>query len=70
MHIGIATKTKTYAIFGPTDDETLIPKTDMVVAIKNSVECRPCLWQKRQTTCEKLDCLSIKADDVVEHILK
>lgn len=59
MHIGVATNTKTIAVFGPTDDETLLPKADNFIALKNNVDCRPCLWAKRQTTCEKLDCLKI-----------
>ena len=59
MHIGVATNTKTIAIFGPTDDELLLPKSDKFFAIKNDVSCRPCLWAKRQTTCDKLDCLNI-----------
>ena len=59
MHIGVATNTKTIAVFGPTDDETLLPKSDKFIALKNDVSCRPCLWAKRQTTCEKLDCLKI-----------
>ena len=59
MHIGVATNTRTIAVFGPTDDETLLPKSDNFIALKNDVDCRPCLWAKRQTTCEKLDCLKI-----------
>ena len=59
MHIGVATNTKTIAIFGPTDDELLLPKSDKFFAIKNDVPCRPCLWAKRPTTCEELTCLNI-----------
>ena len=59
MHIGVATNTKTIAIFGPTDDELLLPKSDKFFAIKNDVSCRPCLWAKRQTTCDELTCLNI-----------
>ena len=66
MHIGVATNTKTIAIFGPTDDETLLPKSDNFIALKNNVECRPCLWAKRQTTCEKLDCLKIDIKQIIQ----
>ena len=68
MHIGVATNTKTFAIFGPTDDETLLPKSDNFIAIKNNANCRPCLWNKRQTTCEKLDCLNIDINKLLELI--
>ena len=59
---------KTFAIFGPTDDETLLPKSDNFIAIKNNANCRPCLWNKRQTTCEKLDCLNIDINKLLELI--
>lgn len=68
MHIGIATDTKTIAIFGPTDDETLIPKSDKVIALKNEAPCRPCLWEKRQTTCADLKCLDIDVNKILELI--
>ena len=68
MHIGVATDTKTIAVFGPTDDETLLPKSDKFIALKNNVDCRPCLWAKRQTTCEKLDCLKIDISQLIQLI--
>ena len=68
MHIGVATDTKTIAVFGPTDDETLLPKSDKFIALKNDVECRPCLWAKRQTTCENLDCLDIDISKIINFL--
>ncbi len=65
MHIGIATNTKTIAVFGPTDDKLLLPKSDKFIALKNNADCRPCLWEKRQTTCEKLDCLKIDISQII-----
>lgn len=67
MHIGVATNTKTIAVFGPTDDEKLLPKSDKFFAVKNNADCRPCLWEKRQTTCENLKCLNIGLDMIIEH---
>lgn len=67
MHIGVATNTKTISIFGPTDDELLLPKLGNFIAIKNDVPCRPCLWTKRQTTCEKLSCLNIDLNLILEN---
>lgn len=68
LHIAVAMKTKTYAIFGPTDDKKLIPQSELVTAIKANDNCqiKPCLWEHRQTTCEKLDCLKISAEDIVK----
>jgi len=71
LHVAVALRTKTYVIFGPTDDNKLIPKTEQVVAIKANDTCplKPCLWERRMTTCEALDCLKINADDIVRKVL-
>ena len=68
MHIGVGVGTKTLALFGPTDEKKLIPKNQNYIAIKNDCKCRPCLWDKRQTTCETLDCLKIDLDKIVKLI--
>lgn len=71
LHVAVALKTKTFVIFGPTDDKKLIPQSDNVVAVKAKDKCtiKPCLWEHRQTTCECLDCLKITAQDVVDMII-
>ena len=71
LHVAVALKTKTYVIFGPTDDKKLIPQSDDVVAIKASDNCplKPCLWERRLTTCESLDCLKITAEDIAARVL-
>ncbi len=66
MHIGVAVGTKTLGLFGPTDEKKLLPESDFYKAIKNDSDCRPCLWDKRQTTCEQLKCLEINLDEVVD----
>ena len=65
MHIGVGVGTKTLALFGPTDEKKLIPNNEKYIAIKNNCDCRPCLWDKRQTTCEELKCLKINLDDII-----
>ena len=69
LHIAVALSTKTYAIFGPTDDKKLIPPS--VTPIKANDQCplKPCLWERRQTTCENLDCLKIKPETIIEKII-
>ncbi len=66
MHIGIATDTKTIAIFGPTDEKKLIPASNKFLAITNNSDCRPCLWDKRQTSCERLDCLKLNVKQITD----
>ena len=72
LHVAVALHTKTYVIFGPTDDKALIPQSDDVVAIKANDNCdlKPCLWARRQTTCSKLSCLKITASQIVAQVLK
>ena len=71
LHIAAALQVKTYVIFGSTDDKKLIPQNGLVIPIKANCSCpiQPCLWEKRQTTCQTLDCLKISADEVVNKLL-
>ena len=72
LHIATALGVKTYVIFGSTDDKKLTPENDRVIPIKAkncSCPLRPCLWEKRHTTCKTLECLNISSDDVVEAVL-
>lgn len=71
LHIAVATKTKTYVIFGPTDYKKLIPESDNVIPIMTNKSCdlKPCLWERRQTTCKNLICLDIAAENAVDIIL-
>lgn len=71
LHIAVALGTKTYVIFGSTDDKKLIPQSDRVVPIKADCDCplQPCLWEKRQTTCRDLKCLKIPPEKIAEVVL-
>ena len=71
LHIAVALGIKTYAIFGPTNDKTLIPQDINITPIKANDNCpiKPCLWTKRMTTCEKLSCLEITSQEIVDKIL-
>lgn len=71
LHVAVALKTRTYVIFGPTDDKKLIPQCDFIIPIKAEDNCpiKPCLWEHRQTTCENLDCLKITAEMIANKIL-
>lgn len=71
LHVAVAMGTKTYVIFGPTDDKKLIPQSENVIPIKANDNCpiKPCLWEHRQTTCENLECLKINAHDIVQKVL-
>lgn len=70
LHVAVALHTKTYVIFGPTDDNALIPQSELVIPIKANDKCelKPCLWARRQTTCEKLSCLKITAAQIASAV--
>ena len=72
LHIAVALGVKTYVIFGSTDDKKLIPQSDKVIPIKTDCDCplQPCLWERRQTTCESLDCLKLSASQIARTILE
>lgn len=71
LHIAVSLGVKTYVIFGSTDNKKLIPQSDKVVAIKADYNCplMPCLWEKRQTTCEELYCLKIPAEKIADVVI-
>lgn len=71
LHIAVSLGVKTYVIFGSTDDKKLIPDNEKVIPIKADCDCplRPCLWERRSTTCETLECLDISADKIVECVI-
>ena len=70
MHIAIALNKKTITIFGPTDENKLMPKNNwkFIPVYTKKVSCRPCLWDKRQTTCQNLNCLDIDIDDIISKL--
>lgn len=58
MHVGVGVGTPTIGLFGPTDPAKLLPAGAQHTAVHVAdLACRPCLWDKRQTSCEALTCL-------------
>ncbi|MBM3276283.1 MAG: hypothetical protein FJZ00_14105, partial [Candidatus Sericytochromatia bacterium] len=53
-------------IFGPTDPEKLLPPGTAHQAVHvTGLACRPCLWERRSTTCSDLTCLKDLTPDMV-----
>ncbi len=71
LHVAVALKTQTYVIFGPTDDKKLIPQSEKVIPIKANDNCplKPCLWERRSTSCQNPECLNINAKDIANIVL-
>ncbi len=71
MHLGIAVGRPTVALFGPTDPKKLLPEGTVHQAVHVSgLECRPCLWDRRQTSCEALSCMKDLSVDLVEQAVR
>lgn len=68
LHVAVSVGAKVFAIFGPTNEEKLVPKNENIKIIKNDIPCRPCLWDKRQVNCEKSDCLKIDVNKILNEI--
>ena len=69
LHIVVAMGIKTFAIFGPTDNKKLIPQNVTPIKADDNCPLKPCLWEKRQTTCKTLECLNITAQNIVSYIV-
>ena len=68
MHVAVGVNAKTFAIFGPTNEEKLLPKSEKFFVIKNNITCRPCLWHRRAQNCEHSDCLNIDYKEIISKI--
>jgi ADP-heptose:LPS heptosyltransferase len=68
LHLAIAMNKPTVAIFGPTDEQKLLPNPEWVPTVKavtvEGLACRPCLWAIRQQNCATSDCLKVSVQAV------
>ena len=65
MHLAVALNLRVIALFGPTDEIKLVPEKDNVTVIKADCDCRPCLWDKRMTSCDDKKCLNISNEQIL-----
>lgn len=71
LNMAVGVKTPAVAIFGPTNEKKILPNDEKYKAVRVNLECTPCLWDKRQTTCQALTCLkNIDVKDVLEAVNK
>lgn len=69
LHLAVGVKTKIVAIFGPTDENKLLPKNkEFLIIRKQDLSCRPCLWDKRSVVCNDISCLDIPVEQVLDGI--
>lgn len=68
LHVAVGVGANIFAIFGPTNEEKLIPKSKNIKVIKNNIDCRPCLWHINTKNCEHSECLNINFDIILKNI--
>lgn len=61
MHMAAATKTKTVAIFGPTDPQKTGPYNPLAKVVKTDMPCMPCY----KNTCGTMECMRQLAPETV-----
>lgn len=61
MHLAVGLGTKVVGIFGPTNPQKLLPGQSNLAqaAHVKTLPCRPCLWDKRQQSCDSPICLDV-----------
>ena len=71
MHIAVALKKPLVALFGPTDEQKILPPRYLrFSAVRTNNDCRPCLFDKRKKTCEELYCINDLTVDTVYSAIK
>ena len=69
LHMAIASNVQVIALFGPTNENLLVPRRDNIkILTVKDLECRPCLWTKRDMSCETRECLNIHTKEVFDAI--
>jgi ADP-heptose:LPS heptosyltransferase len=73
MHLAVGLNAPVVAIFSPTDEKKLLPEREnILVAARDDLPCRPCLWDMRKTSCDSPVCLEVPVSlvfDKVKYVL-
>ncbi|MDJ0625705.1 MAG: glycosyltransferase family 9 protein [Candidatus Caenarcaniphilales bacterium] len=60
LHIAVAVNAKIVSIFGPTDPQKIVPeRKNIKVAKVDNLLCQPCLWNRRNNSCELPLCIKL-----------
>lgn len=66
MHVTAAMNTPQVAIFGPTSDVKNMPWSSKAIVLKNELDCQPCQYAPRATTCTNNICMNISPELIVD----
>jgi ADP-heptose:LPS heptosyltransferase len=69
MHLAVARRKPLVALFGPSDEEEVLPRDERFRPVYANLDCRPCLWDRRRTSCPELTCMKkIEVEDVLKAV--
>lgn len=69
LHIAVGLNKPVVVMFGPTDENKLIPEAPRFKAVVDAgLQCRPCLWDVRQISCEQPVCLNVTIEAMLEQL--
>jgi ADP-heptose:LPS heptosyltransferase len=68
MHVTAAMDVRQVAIFGPTSPVKNRPWNKKAVVITKNLECQPCQYGPKSSTCYKNECMEIEADYIVDRV--
>jgi len=66
LHLAVGYQKPVLAMFGPTDEKKLLPKSELYRAVTvEGLSCRPCLWDHRATSCGRPVCLDVPTEAMI-----
>lgn len=70
MHLAVGYQKPLVALFGPTDENKLLPLNDsrFQAVVLNDLSCRPCLWDVRNENCATSDCLNVPVSQLLKAV--
>jgi ADP-heptose:LPS heptosyltransferase len=68
MHVTAAMDVKQVAIFGPTSTVKNKPWSKKAVVITKGLDCQPCQYGTKASTCTRNQCMDIEPVEIVGHV--
>ncbi|WP_373532697.1 glycosyltransferase family 9 protein [Vampirovibrio sp.] len=67
MHLAVGYQKPAVALFGPTDEQKLLPPHDarFIAVTAQNLDCRPCLWDVRNQNCATSECLNVPVETML-----
>ncbi len=66
LHFGVSLGVDIIVLFGPTNEKKLVLEKENIKVISKNLNCRPCLWHKRQENCSMSECVNFDYREVLD----